>query len=161
MMRLNHLPVFLLLLGSMVLAGCATVGSKSPPDEVKAFFVAANEANFLGVQCMSPKSVDLSGYTHLMGVKYPPTQTVDVLNSPPARPYQAFAVLASPSASERYDANLLESLKNKAKAIGADAIILCGPADRQGIARRHESGKIEAVAVKYRLEELESRPKLR
>ena len=125
MMRPGHLPVWPLLAVIILMAGCGGVGQKSPPDEVRAFFAAANEANYLGVMCLSPNQVDLSGYTHLIGVQYPPTQKVDVLSSPPSRRYQAFAVLESsiPYAAETYDPGLLEALKNKARAIGADAII--------------------------------------
>jgi hypothetical protein len=124
--------------------------------------VAANEANYLGVMSMSPNQVDLSGYTHLMGIQYPPTQKVDVLSSPPSRRYQAFAVLESsiPFAAETYDPALLEGLKNKARAIGADAIILCHPTDRLALMSGLEkSSKIVALAIKYRLDDLEDQNK--
>lgn len=162
MTRPGHLPVLPLLAVIILMAGCVGVGQQSSPDEVRAFFMAANEANYLGVMSMSPNQVDLSGYTHLMGIKYPPTQKVDVLSSPPSRRYQAFAVLESsiPYASETYDPALLEGLKNKARAIGADAIILCHPADRLALMSGLEkSSKIVALAVKYRLEDLEDQNK--
>lgn len=146
----------------ILMAGCGGVGRKSPPSEVRAFFVAANEANYLGVMSMSPNQVDLSGYTHLMGIQYPPTQKVDVLSSPPSRRYQAFAVLESsiPFAAETYDPALLEGLKNKARAIGADAIILCHPTDRLALMSGLEkSSKIVALAIKYRLDDLEDQNK--
>ena len=146
----------------MLMAGCGGVGRKSPPSEVRAFFVAANEANYLGVMSMSPNQVDLSGYTHLMGIQYPPTQKVDVLSSPPSRRYQAFAVLESsiPFAAETYDPGLLEGLKNKARAIGADGIILCHPTDRLVLMSGLEkSSKIVALAIKYRLDDLEDQNK--
>ena len=79
----------LLLLGLMAY-GCAGAGEKSSSDEVKAFFVAANEANFLGLICLSPQYKDLSAYNSFMGVKYPPTDSVEVLSGPPSRPYQTF-----------------------------------------------------------------------
>jgi len=162
MMRPGHLPVLPLLTVIILMAGCGGVGRKSPPSEVRAFFVAANEANYLGVMSMSPNQVDLSGYTHLMGIQYPPTQKVDVLSSPPSRRYQAFAVLESsiPFAAETYDPALLEGLKNKARAIGADAIILCHPTDRLALMSGLEkSSKIVALAIKYRLDDLEDQNK--
>jgi hypothetical protein len=141
------------LLAVILTAGCTSMGSNSSSDEVRAFFVTAQEANYLGVLCMSPRQMDLSSYSHLMGIKYPPTHSVEVLNSPPSRPYQAFAVLESPVpyASETYDPALLEDFKNKARAIGADAIILFPP-KVEILPRRQNSAKMEAVAVKYRLE---------
>jgi hypothetical protein len=125
--------------------GCAGVSEKYPSDEAKAYFAAAKEANFLGVECMSsPQHVDLSAYTSLMGVKYPPTVAVEVLSEPPSRPYQAFAVLQSPASqsSQNVSPTILAQLTNKAKAIGADAIIIC----------RAPTDKAEVVAIKYRLE---------
>jgi hypothetical protein len=162
MMRSGHLPVWPLLVVIILMAGCGGAGQKSPPDEVRAFFAAANEANYLGVMSMSPNQVDLSGYTQLMGVQYPPTQKVDVLSSPPSRWYQAFAVLESsvPDTAETYDAGLLEALKNKARAIGADAIILCHPADRLTLMPGlQKASTVAAVAIKYRLEDREDQNK--
>ncbi len=137
--------MFLGLAGGLA-AGCAEYGQESRPDEVRAFFQAANEANFSSVQSMSRSPVDLSGYTPLMGVKYPPTQQVEVLNAAPARPYLAFAVLESsrPSPGETYDSEALEGYKEKARAIGADAIIIRRKAAQSGV---------EVVAIKYRLPE--------
>jgi hypothetical protein len=40
----------------------------------------------------------------------------------------------------------------KARAIGADAIIICRPPDRPGQAAADRPAKVEAVAIKYRLE---------
>jgi hypothetical protein len=160
-MRATYPPVLPFLAVIILAAGCAGIGQKAPPDEVKAFFVAANEANLLGVQCLSPNQVDLSGYTHLMGVKYPPTQEVDILDRPPSRPYQAFAVLESsaPYPSGTYDPGLLAGFKDKARAIGADAIILCHPGGREGLPGLGRSSKIEALAVRYRLENAADRSK--
>ena len=136
---------------ALVAWGCAGVSEKYPSDEAKAYFAAAKEANFLGVECMSPQHVDLSAYTSLMGVKYPPTAAVEVLSEPPSRPYQAFAVLQSPAAqsSQNVSPTILAQLTNKAKAIGADAIIIC----------RAPAAKAEAVAIKYRLEDPEAKPR--
>lgn len=140
-------PLWLLPLLALMLWGCAGVGEKYPSDEVKAYFAAANEANYLGVLCLSPQQVDLSAYTSYMGVKYPPTTTVDVLSEPPSRPYQAFAVLQGGAASQGASPTMLAQLTTKAKAIGADAIIICRPPAAD------QAAKAEAVAIKYRLED--------
>jgi hypothetical protein len=150
-MRSRHLPVSLLL-AAIFLAGCAGGEPRSSSDEARAFFAAAQEANCSAVRGLSPNQVDLSGYTRFMGVKYPPTQKVDVLSCPPSRPYQAFAVLASPApgAAETSDPNWLEGLKTQARALGADAIILSRRADSDGVPGQQQSCQIEAIAVKYR-----------
>ncbi|MCX5889792.1 MAG: hypothetical protein NTY36_10115 [Deltaproteobacteria bacterium] len=143
----------LLLLLGLIACGCAGVSEPSPSDEVKAFFMAANDANFLGLTCMSPQSKDLSAYSSFMGVKYPPTDSVEVLSGPPSRPYQAFAVLqGSASSSPIATPGLLAQLTTKAKAMGADAIILCpqpGGPEQTGAVR---PAKVEAVVIKYRWE---------
>ena len=148
--------LWLWLLLALTAWGCAGVSEKYPSDEAKAYFVAANEANYLGVLCLSPQHVDLSAYTSYMGVKYPPTAAVEVLSEPPSRPYQAFAVLQSPASQSSQDVSptVLAQLTNKAKAIGADAIIICQPPAAD------QAAKAEAVAIKYRLEnpEEKSRP---
>jgi len=141
----------LLLLLALTPCGCAGVGEKYPSDEAKVFFAAANEANYLGVLCLSPHQADLSAYTSYLGVQYPPTSSVEVLSEPPSRPYQAFAVLqgatSTGSSASKGDASMvLAQLTTKAKAIGADAIILCRPPDGD------QGAKAEAVAIKYRLE---------
>lgn len=147
----------MLLFLALAAGACAGVGEKSPPDEVKTFFLAAREANLLGVMCRSPQQVDLSAYTSLMGVKYPPTDSVEVLSGPPSRPYQAFAVLhreAAPasSPSQAVAPDILAQFTAKAKAIGADALVICAP---PGPGR---PAKVEAVALKYRREAPEEKP---
>jgi hypothetical protein len=134
---------------ALIAWGCAGVSEKYPSNEAKAYFAAANEANYLGVGSLSPQHVDLSAYTSLMGVKYPPTAAVEVLSEPPSRPYQAFAVLQSPASqsSQNVSPTELAQLTNKAKSIGADAIIIC----------RAPATKAEAVAIKYRLEDPEAK----
>lgn len=140
--------IWLLLLLGLCVWGCAGVDEKYPSKEAKTFFSAANEANYLGVLCMSPNQVDLSAYASLMGTKYPPTASVEVLSEPPSRPYQAFAVLQGDSApadtSQGVPQAILAQLTTKGKAIGADAIILCRPPG--------STARAEAVAIKYRLE---------
>ncbi len=142
----KRLGVWLVL--ALTAWGCAGVSEKYPSNEAKAYFAAANEANYLGVVNLSPQHVDLSAYTSLMGVKYPPTTAVEVLSEPPSRAYQAFAVLQSPASHSSQDVSPTElaQLTDKAKAIGADAIIIC----------RAPAAKGEAVAIKYRLENPEN-----
>jgi len=55
---------------------------EKPPDAgVKAFFAAAREANLRGMTCLTPRNyVDLSAYAPVMGVKYPPTDSVEILS---------------------------------------------------------------------------------
>jgi hypothetical protein len=139
----------LLLSLTLIAWGCVGVKEKYPSDEAKAYFAAANEANYLGVLHQSPKHVDLSAYTIYLGVKYPPTTTVEVLSEPPSRSYQAFAVLQGSDASDSpasraVSSAMMAQLINKAKAIGADAIIVCRCCD--------QPAKVEAVAIRYRLE---------
>ncbi len=149
----NWKTLGILLLLALMVYGCAGTGEKSSSDEVKAFFMAANEANFLGLTCMSPQSKDLSAYSSFMGVKYPPTDSVEVLSGPPSRPYQAFAVLQGPASSSPIATpGLLAHLTTKAMAMGADAIILCpqpGGPEQTGAVR---PAKVEAVVIKYRWE---------
>ena len=122
----NVIVLVLVAVGLMV-TGCTAVNLKSPSAEVKTFFVAGHEADFLGTQCDRAGYVDLSAYSHLAGVKYPPTYKVEVLNQPPSKPYKSFAVLEyEPSATA--SGGSLEGLTGKAREIGADAIIICEPA---------------------------------
>jgi hypothetical protein len=135
----------------LVVAGCAEFNLKSASPEVKTFFVAGQEADFLGTQCDASGHVDLSAYSHLAGVKYPPTPRVEVLNQPPSRPYKSFAVLEYEPAPNSRSATLMEGLKGKAREIGADAIILCEPGKSQGLPGLPPSTKMQAVAIKYKL----------
>jgi hypothetical protein len=132
----------------MVAMGCTEYGLKSPSPDVKTFFVAGREANFLSTMDCASANVDLSAYAHLAGIKYPPTQKVEVLRQPPSRPYQSFAVLESKPAGSTTQ---LEGLKRKAKEIGADAIILCHPGANQGLPGLPPSVRLQAVAIKYKL----------
>jgi hypothetical protein len=135
----------------MVFSGCAAVNLQSPSQEVKTFFVAGREANLMGVLCLSPTAMDLSAYDQQMGIKYPATLKVDVLNEPPSRPYKSFAVLESDSASYANHEKMLEEFKNKAREIGADAIITCHAGAGQGPAGDWPTSKMQAVAIKYKL----------
>jgi len=134
----------------MVSSGCAEIMLQSPPREVKAFFMAGNEANLLTLRCLSPGAVDLSAYAPFMGVQYPPTLKVEVLSQPPTRPYQSFAVLEGESSSRSTSEELMAGFQHKAREIGADAIILCQPAPDRGLAGRPPTPKMRAVAIKYK-----------
>lgn len=156
----NWKTLGLLLLPALMAYGCAGAGERSSPDEVQAFFGAANQANYLGVMCMSPQNVDLSAYNSFMGVKYPPTDSVEVLSEPPSRPYQAFAVLrgavAPATASQSVAPADLAQFTAKAKSIGADAIIICHRGE-PGQTTTGQSVRVEAVAIKYRIENPEEK----
>jgi len=151
-MRKTGNLIGLLLVLAPAFFGCAGVAEKYPSNEAKTFFSAAQEANYVALMCQSPHQADLSGYTPYLGIKYPPTTHVDVLSALPIRPYQAFAVLQSAnsarsSTSIDNDPEVLAQLTNKAKAIGADAIVICGS----------PASKVEAVAIKYRKENPQER----
>jgi hypothetical protein len=137
----------------MVLSGCAEVPEvivQSPPQEIKTFFVAGKEAEYLGVLCLSPNGMDLSAYDQQMGIKYPPTLKVDVLNGPPSRPYKSFAVLECKPSSYANPEKLLEEFKDKGRQIGADAIILCRAGPGQELPGKWPTQKMQAVAIKYK-----------
>ncbi len=140
-----------LFLGSAVMgvSGCAEINPRSPSQEVKAFFVAGKEAQYLALQCPTSGSVDLSAYAHLMEVKYPPTFQVDVLREPPSRPYKSFAVLEFEPAPQSKPEEVVEGLKDKAREIGADAIILCHSGPDQKLPGIPPTAKMQAVAIKY------------
>ena len=140
-----------LLLGSaaMGVSGCAEINRKSPSQEVKAFFGAGKEAHYLALQCPTSGSVDLSAYSHLMEIKYPPTLQVDVLRKAPSRPYKSFAVLECEPAPDARSEEVVEGLKGKAREIGADAIILCQGGPDQGLPGLPPTAKMQAVAIKY------------
>jgi hypothetical protein len=147
----RSLVLLVLVTAALVLTGCAEYTLKSPSQEVKTFFVAGQEADFLSTMRASSGYADLSAYSHLAGVKYPPTQKVDVLSQPPARPYKSFAVLEYQPSAGSSTGMELEGLKRKAKEIGADAIIICQPGANQGLPGLPPSTKMQAVAIKYKL----------
>jgi hypothetical protein len=160
MLRAVYAVMIFLLLGSAVMGvpGCAHVDGQSQsqevnaaphPLEVKAFFVAGKEAHYLALQCPTSGSVDLSAYSHLMEIKYPPTLQVDVLGKAPARSYKSFAVLECQPAPHAKPGEMVERLKGKAREIGADAIILCQAGPGQGLPELPPTAKLQAVAIKY------------
>jgi len=57
------------------------------------------------------------------GVKYPPTQNVQILTQPPTRAFKQIAMLEARGPVNTPMTDLLESMKEKAAAIGADAVI--------------------------------------
>jgi len=138
-----------LSLAVMGVSGCATSNLRSPSQEVKAFFVAGNEANYLALKCPPSGYADLSAYSHLMGIQYPPTLKVDVLSGPPPRPYKSFAVLEYEPSSYGNLEEVMAGVKNKAREIGADAIILCPAGRDQGLPGMPPTSKMQAVAVRY------------
>jgi hypothetical protein len=149
--RIPYVVTIFLFLGSAVMgvSGCGEINRGSPSQEVKAFFVAGKEAQYLALQCPTSGSADLSAYAHLMEVKYPATIQVDVLREPPSRPYLSFAVLEFEPAPRSGAEEMLEGLKGKAREIGADAIILCQAGPDQKLAGIPAAGKMQAVAIKY------------
>lgn len=153
MPRIVYAVAICLVLGPavMVFSGCAAINLQSPPQEVKTFFVAGKEASYLGVLCLSPNAIDLSAYDQQMGIKYPPTLKVDVLNGPPSRPHKSFAVLECEPSSYANHEKLLEGFKHKAREIGADAIILCHAGPGQEPPEELPTQKMQAVAIKYKL----------
>ena len=150
-LKILYAIMILLFLGSAVMgiSGCGVINRRSPSQEVNEFFVAGKEAQYLALQCPTSGSVDLSAYTHLMKVKYPPTFQVDVLRKPPSRPYQSFAVLEFEPAPLSRAEEVVEGLKGKAREIGADAIILGPSGPDQELAGNPPTGKMQAVAIKY------------
>jgi len=151
MFRVAYAATIFLLLGSAVtgISGCAEINRKSPSQEVKAFFVAGKEAHYLALQCPTSGSVDLSAYSHLMEIKYPPTLQVDVLRKAPSRPYKSFAVVECEPAPHSRPEVMVEGLKGKAREIGADAIILCQGGPDQGLPEIPPTAKMQAVAIRY------------
>jgi len=134
---------------AMGVSGCAEPNRVSPAQEVGAFFVAGKEAQYLALQCPTSGSMDLSAYAHLAGVKYPRTFHVDVLRKPPSRPYQPFAVLEYDPAPQAKPEEVEAGLTDKAREIGADAIIICQAGSGQKLPGISATAKMQAVAIKY------------
>ena len=57
------------------------------------------------------------------GVTYPPTKNVEILTQAPTRPFKQIAMLEARGPVNTPITDLLESMKQKAAAIGADAVI--------------------------------------
>lgn len=146
-----YVVTIFLFLGSAVMgvSGCAETNRLSPAQEVGSFFVAGKEAQYLALQCPTSGSADLSAYAHLTGVKYPRTFQVDVLREAPSRPYKSFAVLEYDPAPQAKPEEVEAGLKDKAREIGADAIILCQTGPDQKLPGIPPTTKKQAVAIKY------------
>lgn len=146
-----YVVTIFLFLGAAVMgvSGCAETNRVSPSQEVDAFFVAGKEAQYLALQCPTSGSVDLSAYAHLSGVKYPRTFQVDVLREAPSRPYKSFAVLEYDPAPQAKPEEVEAGLKDKAREIGADAVILCQTGPDQKLPGIAPTTKKQAVAIKY------------
>lgn len=56
-------------------------------------------------------------------LKFPPTSNVEILQSPPDRPYKVIAILETRGTGDHTLPDLIESMREKAKEIGADAIL--------------------------------------
>ncbi len=57
------------------------------------------------------------------GVTYPPTQNVQIITQVPSRPFKQIAMLEARGPVNTPVTSLLESMRQKAAAIGADAVI--------------------------------------
>lgn len=55
---------------------------------------------------------------------YAPTLTVDMLDAPPARPYAEIGVIDAPGEPGALRTQVLAQIREKARALGADAVIL-------------------------------------
>jgi hypothetical protein len=139
-------------------SGCANVNPpvqsqevtvRSQSQEVNAFFVAGNETRYRTLLTDSSGNVDLSAYSRQMGIKYPRTVQVDVLKAPPSRPYKSFAILECKPGPHSSSEEVLAGLKNKAREIGADAIILYSPGLDQGQSGISPASTIQAEAIRY------------
>jgi hypothetical protein len=96
-------------------------------------------------------------------MRYPPSATVEILSTPPTKPYKAIAILETAGAANAPLPDLLESMRQKAKEIGADAVIPTGDASQrqpQGLIYNPWLGgyqtfgggvlpKIQGLAIKY------------
>lgn len=150
-LKILYAIMIFLFLGAAVMgvSGCAEPNRLSPSQEVGAFFVAGKEAQYLALQCPTSGAIDLSAYAHLTGVKYPRTFQVDVLREAPSRPYKPFAVLEYDPATQAKPEEVEAGLTDKAREIGADAIILCQTGPDQKLPGIPPTAKRQAVAIKY------------
>ena len=68
--------------------------------------------------CAATSAVMLEG-----GATYPPTQNVQIITQTPNRPFKEIAILETRGPVNSPMPSLLENMKQKAAAIGADAVI--------------------------------------
>ncbi len=152
-------PILLCLaLAVLGFPGCANVNQQTEsqaitvtaqPQEVNAFFVAGQETHYRGLLTDSSGNVDLSAYSKQMRIKYPRTVQVDVLKAPPSRAYKSFAILECKPGPRSTSGEVLAGLKDKAREIGADAIILYGAGLDQGQSGITLPSRIQAEAIRY------------
>lgn len=147
-----------LALAATGFSGCANVNQqaqsqevivRSQPQEVNAFFVAGNETSYRSLLTNSSGHADLSAYSRQMGIKYPRTLQVDVLKAPPSRPYKSFAILEYRPGPHSSSEEVLAAIKNKAREIGADAIVLYGSGRDLGQSGIPPAATIQAEAIRY------------
>jgi len=86
---------------------------------------------------------------------YPPTEKVEILRNPPAKPYKEIAIFETHSNSPEGGSEIecIQAMAEKAKSIGADAIIID---DRRtilggitGVGHPLNYSLVRAVAIKY------------
>lgn len=63
--------------------------------------------------------------------QYAPTQNVEILMDKPQHPYKVIAVLETQGALNMSQTSLLNSLRKKARSVGADAVLLIADTSRQ------------------------------
>ncbi|HEC13228.1 MAG TPA: hypothetical protein ENI80_08290 [Acidiferrobacteraceae bacterium] len=82
---------------------------------------------------------------------YPRTESVQILNTPPARQYEALAKLEATGSAlptlPNDKTGVLKKLGNKAKSIGADAVIVTN--ETTTVAKRGVIYAIQGTAIKY------------
>ncbi len=160
MSRITYgISIFLFLAWAAIgVSGCASVNQPGQSQEVRlntqsedinVFFVSGKAAHYLALECPTSGAMDLSAYTHLMEVKFPPTFHVDVLSKAPSRRYKTFAVLECKPGPNSNPEVMLEGLKKKAREIGADAIILRQGGPEKGIPQMLPTSTMQAVAIRY------------
>ena len=71
------------------------------------------------------------------------------MREPPSRPYKSFAVLQYNPAPQAKPEEVEAGLKDKAREIGADAIILCQTGADPKLPGLPPAAKMQAVAIKY------------
>lgn len=69
--------------------------------------------------------------THHKPAKHRPSTTANILSAPPARPYETIAILEAMGPINTPLADLLGSMRKKAKEMGADAILPAKGASQQ------------------------------
>lgn len=70
------------------------------------------------------------------GGAYPPTATVEILDAPPSRAYQEIGALDAPGEPGALRAQVLAQLTEKARALGADAVIVRDVSYRAPVTQR-------------------------